>query len=217
MGCGATASPFGRYRSGVHTIEQIRQSLATHQPKTLSADGVRQAAVAIVLRGSGPGPELLFIERARHEGDPWSGHMAFPGGRVEPADRDSRRTAERETQEEVGLSLASAAYLGQLDDLEGRHAGRPAQMVISAHIYHLDEPARVVPNHEVQEVIWFPVAGLLEPDRQVDYPVSNGAHFPGILVGRPERHIVWGLTYRFVELLMRLLGNPIPERWIEQR
>ncbi|MEE8507730.1 MAG: CoA pyrophosphatase [Myxococcota bacterium] len=199
------------------TIEQIRQSLATHQARTLSADGKRQAAVAIVLRGSGPGPELLFIERARHEGDPWSGHMAFPGGRVESADRDSRRTAERETQEEVGLSLASAAYLGQLDDLEGRHAGRPAQMVISAHVYHLDEPARVVPNHEVQEVIWFPVAGLLEHDRQVDYPVSNGARFPGILVGRPEQHIVWGLTYRFVELLMRLLGNPIPERWIEQR
>ena len=42
----------------------------------------RWAAVALVLRVGETGAlELLFIKRAEFEGDPWSGHVAFPGGR----------------------------------------------------------------------------------------------------------------------------------------
>ena len=79
----------------------------------------RRARVAIALHEGGGSLELLFIERASRDGDPWSGHMAFPGGRVDDTDLGPRAAAERETLEEVGLSLAGAELLGQLDDIHG--------------------------------------------------------------------------------------------------
>jgi hypothetical protein len=36
--------------------------------------------------------------------------------------------------------------------------------------------------------------------------------FPGILVGEPGRHVVWGLTYRFLELFMDAIEHPLPDR-----
>jgi len=81
--------------------------------------GEAHASVAIVFREGPESIEVLLIERAEREGDPWSGHMAFPGGRLEDHDDSSRSTARRETFEEVGIELASAEYLGRLDDIEG--------------------------------------------------------------------------------------------------
>src|SRR5262249_57053733 len=119
----------------------------------------------LVLRGKAQEPELLFIERARHPDDPWSGHMAFPGGRVDPGDSDPRAAAERETLEEVGLSLAGAEALGQLDDLEGRHAGRRLPLVISAYVYHLPEAGPPPPHPPGRGAARGPPAGLRDPPR----------------------------------------------------
>ena len=70
-----------------------------------------RAAVALVI---GADDHLLFIKRAERDGDVWSGHMAFPGGRAHPEDPSMRATAIRETREEVGLDLTGAEYLGAL-------------------------------------------------------------------------------------------------------
>ena len=180
----------------------------------MSDEDASRAAVAMVLRRRGDAQEVLFIERARREGDPWSGHMAFPGGRVDPGDTSSRVAAERETWEEVGLSLEGAEHLGRLDDMAGRHAGRDTGMVISAFVYYVEGDAPLVPNHEVEQAFWFPLAGLHDAARHVDHPfVYRERHFPGILVGTPDRHIVWGLTYRFVETFFSVVGRPLPDRW----
>ena len=195
-------------------LDLIRKALEGHRPRLRPAE--RQAAVALVLRGGAAGPEILFIERAEHPEDPWSGHMAFPGGRVDPGDPSPRSAAERETAEEVGLDLAGAEVLGRLDDLEGRHAGRPAGLVISAFVYHVGDPPRLRPNQEVREALWVPVRQVLDPERHIDfrfprYPESMPA-FPGIVVGDPERHVVWGLTYRFLERFFEIVGRPLPPR-----
>lgn len=194
--------------------DDIRHALAARPPLLVDDPTRPRAAVAVVLReGDDPsrGPDVLLIERARRAGDPWSGHMAFPGGRVEPIDPDARAAAERETFEEVGLPLGGADLLGQLDDLEGRHAGRTLPLVISAWVYHVPEPPPLVINHEVQEALWVPVRQLVDPRHHVEYPTPR-AGYPGILVGRPE-HVVWGLTYRFLEIFLDRLGHPLPDRW----
>lgn len=195
------------------SLDQIRRALAARRVELVRDPARPRAAVALVLRGGQRSPELLFIERARHPGDPWSGHMAFPGGRVDPGDRDPRAAAERETHEEVGLSLAGAEPLGQLDDLEGRHAGRRLPLVISAYVYHLGEDAGpLAPNHEVEATLWVPLATLVDPRHHVEYPVAS-VGYPGIQVGDPQRHVVWGLTYRFLETFLATLGHPLPDRW----
>ena len=196
------------------SIDAIRRALSARTPSLLDDPARPRAAVALVLRdlAGAPEPELLFIERARHPDDPWSGHMAFPGGRVDPGDRDARAAAERETLEEVGLSLAGADSLGRLDDLEGRHAGRLLPLVISAYVYHLEQPGRLEPNYEVESALWVPLATLVDPQHHVEYPVASSG-YPGIRVGSTNRHVVWGLTYRFLEIFLGALGHPLPDRW----
>jgi 8-oxo-dGTP pyrophosphatase MutT (NUDIX family) len=201
------------------SVAEVRRLLADHRPQTQPPDGRQHAAVALVLREDlDHGSEVLFIERARKDGDPWSGHMAFPGGREDPTDPTLRSTAERETLEEVGLDLTAAEVLGRLDDLEGRRDGRPAGIVISAFVYHLDSPPPLrLEESEVHQAFWFPVRGLADPERHVPYRGrhANGRklEMPGIRVGESETHVVWGLTYRFVEILLELLERPLPSRW----
>jgi 8-oxo-dGTP pyrophosphatase MutT (NUDIX family) len=198
----------------VPTIEQVRQRLARHEPVTLPEPAERQAAVAVVLRDDDGPVEVLFIERASREGDPWSGHMAFPGGRVDDADPTPLAAAARETSEEVGLSLAGAEYMGRLDDIQGLPRSA-SQLVVSAYVFHVRGPEPLVPNREVREAFWFPLRSLLDPELHVEYAVQRGSrtHFPGILVGEPERHVVWGLTYRFLEGFFEVIGRPLPQRW----
>jgi 8-oxo-dGTP pyrophosphatase MutT (NUDIX family) len=194
------------------SLEEIRLALAAHEPSELAAGAAAQAAVALVLRQVAGAPEVLFIERARRAGDPWSGHMAFPGGRVGAEDVHPRGAAERETLEEVGVSLASAEPLGRLDDMQGHRSTGRAGIVISAFVYHVVDPPALVPNHEVREAFWFPLRALLDPERHVVGRRYAGTQLPGILVGRPERHVVWGLTYRFLEHFFEVLGRPLPGR-----
>ena len=200
-------------------IEEIRHALAGYEPSLAEGDRERHASVALVLRdGAGNSAEILFIERAEKEGDPWSGHMAFPGGRVDLPGESPEQAAVRETLEEVGLELAGAERLGRLDDLEGRSAGRSPGMVISAFVYHLPRPGELVKQtSEVREAFWVPVRHLVEPDRRVlrAFHGTGSFEFPGIVVGQPDRHVVWGLTYRFLEVFFRALGRPFPDAWSE--
>ena len=201
-------------------LDAIRRAFTAHAPELQPVSGdaaAPRAAVAVCLREQPGGAELLFIERARRDGDPWSGHMAFPGGRVEPGDRSARRAAERETFEEVGLSLVGAEALGRLDDMRGHHAAGHPALVISAFVYHVPEPPPLVLSDEVEQAFWFPLVGLLDPRRHVDYRFGPASEycFPGIVVGDPVRHVVWGLTYRFLEVFLAALGRPLPERRVQ--
>jgi 8-oxo-dGTP pyrophosphatase MutT (NUDIX family) len=189
-------------------LDDLRRALAAHRPRVLA--GRRRAAVAVVVHDAVSEPEMLFIERAQHPGDPWSGQMAFPGGRVDPGDRDARAAAERETLEEVGLSLTGAEHLGRLDDL---HAGvrLVSPLVLSAFAYRIAMRSALTPNHEVAAALWVPVRTLLDPARSVRHRWGP-TRWPGICVGEPDRHVVWGLTYRLLQDLFGLVGRPMPER-----
>jgi 8-oxo-dGTP pyrophosphatase MutT (NUDIX family) len=150
---------------------------------------------------------MLFIERAARLGDPWSGQMAFPGGRLDPGDVDDRAAAERETREEVGLDLAGAERLGRLGDLDAG-VRLVAPLVLSAFVYRLETSPPLVRNHEVRETLWVPISRLVDPTHRVRHRFGL-TRFPGIVVGEPDRHVVWGLTYRLVDDLLRLVGSPL--------
>ena len=187
-------------------LPQIRGALKEKTPEEMPPEGRNQAAVAMVFREEPEATEVLFIERASHPGDPWSGHMAFPGGRVDPVDASLRAAAERETREEVGVELRAAEYLGRLDDIEGYRGGRKVGLVISAFAYYHPEPEDLIPSYEVAEALWVPVSRLWDPTRRVDHHYQGAGPYPGIQVSEAAAHVVWGLTYRFVQNFLDTVG-----------
>ena len=76
-----------------------------------AGDARKRAAVVLALRGEALDAEALFIVRATDERDPWSGHVALPGGREEPGDADLLETALRELREETGLEVGVGPLL----------------------------------------------------------------------------------------------------------
>jgi 8-oxo-dGTP pyrophosphatase MutT (NUDIX family) len=175
-------------------------------------EDIPRAAVAAVFRhgstGEAAGAELLFIQRATKPTDPWSGQMAFPGGRTEPSDPTPRATAMRETVEEVGLDLSGARFIGALSELDGGRTTK-RHVNVSAHAFWLDGPRPALTlNHEVADVVWVPMTHLADQARYIDYhyPLA-GADFPGIQLDR-EDQVIWGLTLRFLSDLFRRLDQP---------
>lgn len=191
------------YNGSMTTIPHIAEILAPHLPLLISAPHPGRSAVALIMRTGDDGPEVLFIRRAPDERDPWSGNLAFPGGRIDPGDLSPRHAAERETREEIGLRLEEARLLGRLDDVTGAHL----PVLVSCFVYALllDQP--LCPNREVAEVFWFPLTQLLDADRHTLIEVEFGGQKflrPAIplLPGRP---VLWGITYRLVMQLLNLL------------
>jgi 8-oxo-dGTP pyrophosphatase MutT (NUDIX family) len=168
----------------------------------------QHAAVAAILRESHAtrGPEVLLIRRAEHPLDPWSGHMAFPGGRASPGDRDLLATAVRETREELALDLsATATLIGRLDALPAIARGRRVGLTIAPFVFELTADAALVPNGEVAEVLWAPIAPLLDGSADSSVPYE----FEGQRLTMPaydvQGRVVWGLTYRMLQTLFTLL------------
>lgn len=198
-------------------LKDIRERFTEFEPEpeTPAAGDVSRAAVAVLLRDVEQEPEIFFIERATRSDDPWSGHMAFPGGRLEPGDATPRAAAERETFEEVGLALGGAEYLGRLGNLRGHRRFRQTGLAVSAHVFIMESPGPVdLDRSEVRSSLWFPLNAVLDAERHVAYRSSGtgSMEFPGVLVGEPGRHVVWGLTYRFLELFMEAIEHPLPDR-----
>ncbi len=166
-----------------------------------------RAAVAVILRETAE-LELLLIQRAISERDPWSGHMALPGGRFSPGDGSLLSTAIRETAEETGLILDSRErLLGSLDPLSPSTRRLPP-LVIAPFVFGVEERVTVVPDpREVQAALWVPLAHLQDPaTRQViEIPLPEGPiPFPAFRVGE---QVVWGLTYRILDRFLRRIAR----------
>jgi len=164
-------------------------------------DAPRHAGVALVFCPLDEGAQLLFIQRAEYPGDPWSGHMAFPGGHQEPDDEGARAAAEREATEEVGVQLDGARHLGVLDavyspvQLENRIGVQP-------YAYWCDQVPELIPNHEVEEVHWIPISFLLDPASRTQFVATwENQDYSLPMIGWQDQRI-WGMTLRIVDDLV---------------
>lgn len=188
----------------------ISLALNTPGPRLLSPKDRKHAAVAMILRQGKSGQEVLFIERAHHPRDPWSGNLAFPGGKINPEDPQPQGAAERETIEEIGLNLSAGHYLGQLDDITGAFL----PVLVSCFVYQIDWAGRfqLDPN-EVKDAFWFSLEELQNPQR---HQVANldwqggERHVPAIRILSPERPVLWGITYRLLRQFFEKLNQPLP-------
>ncbi len=186
----------------------LAQSLSAYRPHIHPEPDKTQAAVAAIFHPRPDDLYLLFIERAAHPTDPWSGHIAFPGGTAEPGDRDLRHTAERETREELGLDLRRAQVLGRLDDVTG--ATLPIQ--VSCFVYAIHQGVACARNAEVRDVFWTPFAHLADPARRQVLDLEGWRDMPALDLLGPNRPVLWGLTYRMVAQLAGFAGIDLPQR-----
>jgi 8-oxo-dGTP pyrophosphatase MutT (NUDIX family) len=186
--------------------ERLSRALAAHSPSRVAGPTPR-AAVALVLRdGASAGLELLFIRRAEHEKDPWSGHMGFPGGRAEPQDSDLAATAVRETLEETGLDLSGdAERLGALDEVPALARGRPVDLVIAPFVFRLRSGKEGGPSHEVVSLHWLPLERLLAPETRSTVQYEHQGTVLELPCLRIDGLVIWGLTHRMFESLRAIL------------
>lgn len=163
-----------------------------------------QTAVSVTIRANA-GIDLLLIKRARSERDPWSGHMALPGGRRDPVDGSLLDTAVRETREETGLDLAAhGVHLGRLDDVTPGSVRLP-KLTIAPFVFGVPAGAHArVASHEIEAVHWVSLDELRHPSThgEVEIPLPGGGRsFPCF---RVVDEIVWGLTYRILSQFLKL-------------
>lgn len=193
----------------VPTINDFRMALEHHAPTDIPEfDGMTRAAVAAILRSEKAGPELLFIHRAEDSRDPWSGHMAFPGGKVDARDESPLAAALRETREEVGLDLESDGLaIGRLSDVRAVGRGRPLSMVISPFVFELKTTPVLTPNHEVEDVVWVPVAFLAEHANRETMAYERYGMSLELPCYRYDGHLIWGLTLGMADDLLQLVSS----------
>ncbi len=194
------------------TLDRVRRTLRGHEARTVEAADARPAAVALVLLDGPPSPpatglEILLIRRSERPGDPWSGQIAFPGGRYEPSDPDLLATAIRETREETGVDLKSAERLGPLDDLYPRTPTLPP-VVVRPFVFALGRrPPPLVPSDEVQRAFWLPLSRLREVGvrREITLTLRGVERtFPAYLV---DDELIWGMTERILTPFIELVTN----------
>lgn len=186
----------------------MRGRLKAHAPVADDTGPARPAAVAILLREEAGDVQVLFIRRADYELDPWSGQVAFPGGRQEPGDRDLLETAFRETEEELGADLRShAELLGRLDDLRSRTVKLP-NVYVRPFVMVVSELEDFQLSPEVADAFWVPMSVLTSAASWQSTTVSargltfdvDACHFEG--------RVIWGMTERILSQLLTLASDP---------
>ena len=191
------------------TVADIRAAMADFEPQLLPNQlDMKKAAVAAVLRDTDGGAELLFIHRAEHPHDPWSGHMAFPGGRMHGGDRDAMAAAIRETREELGLDVAGEGEpLGRLSDVAAVSRGRPLSLVIVPYVFAIRGQPQLVLNHEVADFVWVPLSFLVDFDNRSTVEWRLGSLTIPLPCYRFRDKLIWGLTFGMVDELLSILAR----------
>jgi 8-oxo-dGTP pyrophosphatase MutT (NUDIX family) len=191
------------------TLRRLRAALAARPPVLAADDGSpRRAAVAIVLRQNPEGAlELLLIKRSEREDDPWSGHIALPGGRHDPTDATLQDTAVRETREETGVNIDEAGLvLGMLDELRPRTPSLPP-IIVTPFVAVVRPDVALVTSDEVAVAFWVGLHSLTDPAVTVESDVTiRGAtrRVPSYAI---DGRIVWGMTERILNNLLAILGS----------
>lgn len=180
-------------------VARLRSALEARPAELIpETDCETRAAVTLILRpAEGGEPEALFVRRAHVEGDPWSGHVALPGGRMDPGDADLIETARRETLEETGLRLERQDYLGRLHELHPRSRHLPS-ICVTPYVALLAVPQEVTVNQELTGYVWIPVCALTDPAHRSTLVRESPSRreFPAIDF---RGDVIWGMTFAILE------------------
>ena len=190
-------------------IVRLRAILADRIPDQREYGApMRMAAVALLLRLPQPDSvEMLFIKRAVYESDPWSGHVALPGGRQEQQDRDLRETAVRETREELSIDVDTRGeIIGTLDDVVPRTPRLPP-IVIRPYVGVVESSVVPLLSDEVASAFWIPLERIVDPAVRIRSVVKARGEDLDVTGYQLGEHFVWGLTERILANFFGILSD----------
>lgn len=203
------------------TLDTVSDRIAAVNPKRMPGRRrFARSAVAMVLREEDDGVEVLLMRRAKRHGDPWSGHMSFPGGRGEEGDSDTRRTAIRETSEETGLDIdAHCTTLGRMSDVLTRRHEKLAPMVVSPWAFRLDGDPDWEHNREVVETVWVPLHFFADHANRKRMTWKVGRVRMPVPCYFFENRRIWGLTLLMLDELVAVVEGREhwARRWITKK
>lgn len=197
---------------GMSHLDQTKlQTIRDYQPLQRSEQSMMQAAVAMILRDGQHGTEVLLMQRAFHPKDPWSGQMAFPGGKIDPEDDSAKAAAIREAYEEVGAELTEPDYVGRLDDLYGLKVDKIYSVHVACFVFKPDRELDLVGNEEVADLVWVPLAYMNDPNNGHDFvhPSDPSLAMPAVMINQEKSQILWGLSLRMLSNFYDVLGADI--------
>ena len=172
--------------SYVGRIEKLSRALK-RKPEGQDAD----AAVALLFKPVDQALEVLFVKRVKNPADPWSGQMAFPGGKRDAKDQNLKQTVIRETLEETNINLLDRCrFLGMMGSL--RSTQRP-EMKILPFVVLLEHEPTIKLNEELERFVWISLEELFQHKGAAKFSFGE---VPAYVVGNV---IIWGLTYRILE------------------
>ncbi len=166
--------------------------------------GMLEAGVAIILNAR-EGVEALFIKRKVSPKDPWSGHIAFPGGRREPGDKDILETVYREVLEEVSIDLREVGEL--IYELPPAFPGNMPEMRVYPYVFKLVSEVRVVVGSEVERFFWVRLDALEKERVNVESTVGVKVVDAYVFYVDGEKQIIWGMTKRILDDLFKHSGK----------
>ena len=178
------------------------------------ADAPRHASVCVLVADTTPTPHICFIRRAKWDGDPWSEHIAFPGG-SRMGDETAAQTVRREVEEEVGVAIAEEAELLPLPRLRIRLAGKERLLLLDSFVCHLTGPLPALQcGPEVASAFWASVADLWDAQNLDHLMLGDQGDVLVYPAVRIPQGLVFGITLRVLTLLSDQLG--IPLRYLEE-
>lgn len=200
------------------SIDAIANRLSLYKPLRLPGrHWVARCGVVLLVadhdsQGRPMAPAILMMQRAERPGDPWSGHVSFPGGRVDASDASTRAAALRELQEETGFDASLGLEpIGRLSDRLTREHGRPRPMVISPYVYRTRRAVDMQPGPEAAALWWVPLSQLLSPARR-NRITWRVARVPLRLACIDlDNARLWGLSLMMSDELLRAAGLVRPE------
>ncbi len=184
--------------SGVH-LDTVDRDWPTGLRQQLTAN-LKPAGVLIPIIDRPAGLSVLLTRRSaalKHH----AGQVSFPGGRMEPEDRDIRHTALRETHEEVGIHPDKVQVMGFLPPMP-TITGFAVTPVVGLLA---DDLTLKIDRTEVERAFEVPLRFLLDPGNQK----MSTREFAGVPVTLAEFHFdgerIWGATASMVIALRQYL------------